>query len=101
MVFVYIFRLAAAEQAYQARAKAEGQNQKEMKRLRLVSRGSGHHGISDQGSAHQAGQGPSSLFLLSERNILRRTTKFLIGKESLYFSYDVNFKFLFFRVAAL
>ena len=46
-------RLAAAEQAYKTRAKAEDPSVDRM-------------------------PGPSSLFLLSERHILRRTTKFLI-----------------------
>lgn len=75
-------RLAAAEQAYQARSAAEGQNHRqthwEMKRLRL-SRGGRHRSAADHaGPSHSTGHGPSSLFLLSERNILRRTTKFLI-----------------------
>ena len=68
------YRLAAAEQAYQARAKAEGQHQNQkMNRLRSRGASSGEH----QGPPGQ-NNGPSSLFLLSERNILRRTTKFLI-----------------------
>ena len=65
----FSYRLAAAEQASRAREKAEGAANNKghpMGRKRL--------GNADQGT----GQGPSSLFILSERNIIRRTTKFLI-----------------------
>ena len=56
------YRLAAAEQAYKVRTKAEAQ------------RMPNEMGAGPSGSQ----KGPSSLFLLSERNPLRRTTKFLI-----------------------
>ena len=79
-------RLAAAEQAYQARSAAEGQSHRqaqwEMKRLRL-RRGGGHPRGAEPNS-NSTGHGPSSLFLLSERNILRRTTKFLIGNHNIW-----------------
>ena len=64
---LFSYRLAAAEQASRAREKAEGANKDhQMGRKRL--------GNADQATGH----GPSSLFILSERNIIRRTTKFLI-----------------------
>ena len=79
-------RLAAAEQAYQARSAAEGQSHRqaqwEMKRLRL--RRSGGHPRGAEPNSNSTGHGPSSLFLLSERNILRRTTKFLIGNHNIW-----------------
>ena len=67
-----VFRLAAADQAARARDKA-----------REDPDGGGGLGGSTMGKrrpgALEPGQaGPTSLFILSETNIIRRTTKFLI-----------------------
>ena len=84
-----IFRLAAAEQAYKARAKAEscGRTTSGRTMQRTVSNGGAEpNGASNVGNGgghpgHVGSEpirGPSSLFILSERNPLRRMTKFLI-----------------------
>lgn len=63
--------MAAAEQASRAREKAEDASNK-------GRGGGGINGRKRDLSGSGGGQGPSSLFILSDRNIIRRTTKFLI-----------------------
>ena len=70
--FVSRFRLAAADQAARARDKASEDPD-----------GAGGVGSSAMGKRRPGGlepgqAGPSSLFILSENNIIRKTTKFLI-----------------------
>ena len=67
-----IFRLAAADQAARARDKASEDPD-----------GAGGVGSSAMGKRRPGGlepgqAGPSSLFILSENNVIRKTTKFLI-----------------------
>ena len=72
VAFLLTFRLAAADQAYKARAKAEGSAAKTpAQRMKMPP-------VGGMNSGTETTKGPSSLFILSERNILRRTTKFLI-----------------------
>ena len=70
--FLPIFRLAAADQAARARDKASEDPD-----------GAGGVGSSAMGKRRPGGlepgqAGPSSLFILSENNVIRKTTKFLI-----------------------
>ena len=72
-----LYRLAAAEQASRAREEADLQDRANRSRAQATSvvgmiakrRKHGHE---------FTGSGPTSLFILSEKNIIRRTTKFLI-----------------------
>lgn len=72
-------RLAAAEEAHRARTKAETAGIKMKRPLGGIGGGTSTN-LTPSGGAKVSGEaaGPSSLFILSDRNILRRTTRFLI-----------------------
>lgn len=98
LLLLFVSRLAAAEQASRAREEQAGANADleasqrgglgamglgglGRRGLMLGKRRSGAGaggGAGGTGQGPDAGNGPSSLFLLSERNFLRRMTKFLI-----------------------
>ena len=82
-------RLAAADQAYKARAKAEGVTKTPSQRMKMPPSG----GVN---SATESTRGPSSLFILSERNILRRTTKFLIEWPPFECKYKISINSFYF-----